>query len=82
MLYILWFNFILKGLNFGLTAEYPTTLKQHLKIGGYVDTRILSHYVSTYPSIHIVTMYPCIHMVCDKRRLQTCRLAGKRGKPC
>ena len=25
MLCILWFNFILKGLNFGLTAEYPAT---------------------------------------------------------
>ena len=33
----------------GLTAEYPATLKQPTKVGGYVDARILSHYVSAYP---------------------------------
>ena len=30
----------------GVTAEYRATLKQPLKIGGYV---ILSHYLSAYP---------------------------------
>ena len=31
----------------GLIAEYPTTLKQPLKIGGYVDTQSLRIRVST-----------------------------------
>ena len=34
---------------FGLTAEYPTTLKQPLKIGGYADTQSLRICISTYP---------------------------------
>ena len=61
---------------FGLTAEYPATLKQPLKIGGYADTQSLriciSTYrfnVSTYPRIRlanifkiIFTVYPHIHI--------------------
>ena len=43
----------------GLTAEYPATLKQPLKIGGYVDTQSLRIHVSTYIS-HWVTTYSCI----------------------
>ena len=34
----------------GLTAEYPATLKQPLKIGGYTDTtRTRGYAVTTYP---------------------------------
>ena len=57
---------------FGLTAKYPATLKQPLKIDGYADTQTLriciSTYplnVSTYPRIHLanicVSTYPHIH---------------------
>ena len=58
---------------FGLTAEYPTTLKQSLK---QVDKQILGHYVSAYPQIQLMstrihltnifkiifTVYPHIHI--------------------
>ena len=67
MLCILWFNFILKGLNFGLTAEYPATYRQHLKIGGYAntrpDTQSLCIRVSEYPLCHNVSVYPHIPLV-------------------
>ena len=44
----------------GLTAEYPATLKQPLKIGVYVDTQSLRIHVSTYPLSHWVSTYSCI----------------------
>ena len=46
----------------GLTAEYPATLKQPLKIGVYVDTRIQRYSVTKNLSIHFVTKYPHIHV--------------------
>ena len=45
---------------FGLTAEYPATLKQPLKIGGCVDTQSLRICVSTYPLN--VSVYPRIRV--------------------
>ena len=39
---------------FGLTAEYPATLKQPRKIGRYADTQSLRIRVSI-----IFTAYPC-----------------------
>ena len=46
---------------FGLTAEYPATLNQPLKIGGYADTQSPRIYISAY-SLD-VSMYPGIHLV-------------------
>ena len=45
---------------FSLTAVYPATLKQPLKIGGYADTHSLRIYISTYPLN--VSTYLCIHL--------------------
>ena len=46
---------------FGLTAEYPASLNQPLKIGGYADTQSPRIYVSAY-SLD-VSMYPGVHLV-------------------
>ena len=45
---------------FHLTAEYPATLKQPLKIGGYADTQSLRIRISAYPLN--VTTYPGNHL--------------------
>ena len=45
---------------FHLTAEYPATLKQPLKIGGYADTQSLRIRISAYPLN--VTTYPGDHL--------------------